>query len=215
VADWLSVLKTQMKEVTLPLARKFWPGVSPKDEPYFNYRYQHVEQVERNARKLLAAYGGDEDIVLASVWLHDRFQPQYEGEDHGKKGAAWAQENLAGFGFPAGKVREVAYCVASHSLKKYLGEIIPEGHPEAWIIWDADKLDKTGAVMPIYLLAGNPAFPATKVNFDWARRELRNWEKGDKHLIDDFYFPLSRELGRKRWAALKAFVDALDEQTGI
>jgi HD superfamily phosphodiesterase len=77
VADWLTALKTQMKEVTLPPARKFWPGASPEDEPYFNYRYQHVEQVERNARKLLAAYGGDEDVVLASVWLHDRFQPQY------------------------------------------------------------------------------------------------------------------------------------------
>jgi hypothetical protein len=214
MADWLTALKTGMKEITLPLARKYWPGTSPEDEPYFNYRYQHVEQVERNARKLLAAYSGDEDTVLASVWLHDRFQPQYEGDEHGKMAAAWAQDNLAGLGFPAVKVPEVAYCVANHSLKKYLGEIIPEGHPEAWILWDADKLDKTGAVMPVYLLGGNPAFPQTKVDFTWVRRQLRNWEKGDKNLIEDFYYPMSRELGRKRWAALKAFCDALDEQTG-
>jgi hypothetical protein len=214
MTDWLTALKTQMREITLPLARKYWPGVTPEDEPYYNYRYQHVEQVEHNARKLLAVYPADEDIVLASVWLHDRFQPQYEGDNHAHKAASWAQTNLAGLGFPAAKVAEVAYGVAKHSLKKYLGEVIPEGHPEAWILWDADKLDKTGAVMPVYLLGGNSAFPGTKVNFDWVKRQLRDWEKGDKNLIGDFYYPLSRQLGQKRWAALKAFCDALDEQTG-
>ena len=52
MADWLMQLKTDFKEITLPLARKFWPGLTPDSEPFYNYRYMHVEQVERDARRL-------------------------------------------------------------------------------------------------------------------------------------------------------------------
>jgi HD superfamily phosphodiesterase len=213
MTDWLTALKTGLREITLPLARKFWPGVSPDDEPYYNYRYQHVEQVDRDARRLLTAYGGDEDVVLASVWIHDRYKPQFEGKHHAAKAADWANENLGKLGFPAEKVPAVVYAVAIHAYDGD-GQKIPADCLEARILWDADKLGKTGAVMLVYMLCAGGAFPQAKINFTWIRNELRTWEKIGRQIINDFYFPLSKELGEKRWAVLKAYCDALDEETG-
>jgi HD superfamily phosphodiesterase len=211
MADWLTQLKTGLKDITLPLARQYWPGISPEDEPYYNYRYQHVEQVDRDARKLLAAHGGDEDIVLASVWIHDRYKPQFEGENHAARAAAWANENLVKLGFPKEKLPAVVYAVGNHAV--FGGKISPE-HKEAQILWDADKLGKIGAIMVVYILCAGGAFPQTKINFLWLTRELHTWKERNKNLVNDFHLPLSRELGQKRYTTLKAFSDALDEETG-
>jgi hypothetical protein len=209
--DWLTALKAQMKEITLPLARKFWPGPSPDNEPYYNYRYQHVEQVERDARRLLKVYGGDEDVVLASVWIHDRFQPQYEGEKHGEKAAVWAEGNLSKTGFPAAKIPTVVYAVANHSNPP---QTIPESAKEARLLWDADKLGKTGALWMVYLLSGAPAFPEQKVDFPWIVREMSSWDGPSRELKDILYFPLSREIAQERYRTFKALYTALEKETG-
>ena len=171
MSDWLNQLKTDLKTITLPLARQYWPGLSAEDEPYYNYRFQHVEQVERDARRLLVAYGGDEDIVFASVWIHDRCQPQYEGENHGEKAAEWANENLAKIGFPNEKVPAVVYAVRNHSN---LPQTIPVKDKEARLLWDADKLTKLGAFSVVYSLCSCPAFPQTKVTLTWIQKSLRS-----------------------------------------
>jgi HD superfamily phosphodiesterase len=211
MTDWLTQLKTGLKEITLPLARKFWPGLTPESEPYFNYRYMHVEQVERDARRLMAVYGGDEDIVLASVWIHDRYKPQFGGEDHANRAAKWAEENLAGLGFPVEKVPQVVYAVANHTWDHF---DIPEERKEARILWDADKLGKSGALAITYLLCNGEAHTGKKMDFTSIILHLRRWEKLGKKLSDEFYFPLSREMGKKKWEILKAFCDALEEEVG-
>jgi HD superfamily phosphodiesterase len=211
MSDWLTQLKTDLKEITLPDARKFWPGVTPEDEPYYNYRYQHVAQVEKEARKLLAVYGGDEDIVLASIWLHDRCQSVHDRDNHAVLASKWAKNHLAGTGFPVKKVPSVMHAVANHRNPPHT---IPEEYKEARILWDADRLTKIGVTMIVYTLCSNGAYPQTKVDFDWVKINSRRWLERVKNLPNDYYFPLSRELGRKRWNAEKAFCDALDEETG-
>jgi HD superfamily phosphodiesterase len=213
MTDWLTQLKTGLKEITLPPARKFWPGLTPESEPYFNYRYMHVEQVERDARRLMAAYGGDEDIMLASVWIHDRYKPQFGGEDHATKAAEWARENLEGLGFPAEKVAEVIYAVSHHEYDSRKKQKIPADHPEARMLWDADKVGKIGASMLVFVIAAGGAFPQNKLDFTWLRRELRNWEHFGQQVANEFYYPLAREMCQKRYAILKAYCDALEEET--
>jgi HD superfamily phosphodiesterase len=212
MSDWLTQLKADELNITLPLAHKFWPGQSPQNEPYYNYRYQHVEQVERDARRLMAIHGGDEDIVLASVWIHDRYQPQFEGEKHAVRASERANENLGKTGFPAGKIPAVVYAVANHSNP---AQTIPEKYKEARILWDADKLTKIGAIMVAYSLCSRGAYPQTKVDFAWVRNETRNWLERTANLPEAFYFSLSREIGRKRWNSLNNFCDALAEETGF
>jgi HD superfamily phosphodiesterase len=72
--EWLFHIRKDLEKITGPVAAEIWP--TPKGRPYFNYRLEHVRQVERDARWLLQQVGGDEEVVLAAVWLHDRFQPQ-------------------------------------------------------------------------------------------------------------------------------------------
>ena len=113
--EWLTRLQEDAIQISTSAARQHWPGPTATSPPYFNYRLEHVRQVERDAIRLLAELGGDRDIVLASVWIHDRFQPQFTGPDHAVYAAEWAGENLNSYGFPSHKVEMVFYAVAHHS----------------------------------------------------------------------------------------------------
>ena len=112
--DWLEILKNRMLEITKTAAYEFFPPIGSYTEPYYNLRFEHVKQVEIEALKLLEAHGGDKDIVLASVWIHDRYKPQFYGPDHGNKAADWALENLESKGFQKEKIKAVEYAVRNH-----------------------------------------------------------------------------------------------------
>lgn len=99
-SDWLELLRADLASITAEAARHLWPNPDKDCPPFFNYRLEHVRQVEREALALLNLVGGDWEVVLASVWLHDRFQPAFVGSDYGEQAATWAAEHLAGLGFP-------------------------------------------------------------------------------------------------------------------
>jgi hypothetical protein len=135
---WLDYLKNELFTLTNEAAKEYWPKPTNPQEAYFNYRFEHVTQVEREAKRLLHDLGADADIVLASVWLHDRYQPVFQGpEPHGELAAVWASEHLNGLGFPPHKIAEVCYALRVHSNPP---QTIPAEKREARILWDADKL---------------------------------------------------------------------------
>ncbi|MCL2772806.1 MAG: HD domain-containing protein [Oscillospiraceae bacterium] len=138
--DWLEILKSEMLEITKTAAYEYFPAIGAYTEPYYNHKFEHVKQVETEALKLFEVYGGDKDIVLASVWIHDRYKPQFDGPDHGNKAADWVLENLESKGFPKEKVKAVEYAVRNHTgFDKRPLETL-----EAQILWDADKLAHHG-----------------------------------------------------------------------
>ena len=210
--NWLTQLRTDLLSVSERAARKHWPGLSPDGKPYYNYRFEHVQQVERDAQRPMTVVGGDEEIILASVWIHDRFQPQYEEDHHAARAAEWVREHLASLGFPVNKVAAVEYVVANHSNAP---NTIPEKELEARLMWDADKLSKVGALAIVTFLCGTPAFPQTRVSYEWAGRRLNREFAVTEGLARQFYFEQSREWGRARVAAQKAFCDALEREVGI
>lgn len=63
--------------------------------------------------KLHKKYGGDIDIILASVWIHDI--AKFEIGDHAKKAGEWASKNLCKTNFPESKTDDVIYAVCVHS----------------------------------------------------------------------------------------------------
>ena len=138
--SWLEILKKEMLEITKPAAYEEFPAAGSDTEPYCNPRFAHVTQAEKEALKLLEVYSGDGDIVLASVWIHDRYKPLFIGEDHESKAADWALEYLEGKGFPKEKVKAVEYAVRNHAgwEKRGLDTL------EAQILWDADKVSHYG-----------------------------------------------------------------------
>jgi len=210
---WLVRLQEDIYRLTSEAARLHWPGPDGSTEPYYNYRYEHIRQVEREALRLLEAEGGDAEILLAAVWIHDRYQPQYAGPpDHGARAANWANENLEGFGFPAVKVPEVCYAVANHSNPP--GSLAGQAQ-EARMLWDADKLTKIGAFPVIVYLCGFPAFP-DKVMTLQSIVDHGFWHlQRVSHLVENFYFERSRQRARLKLAAERAYYAALAEEAGF
>jgi hypothetical protein len=210
--QWLVRLREDMHQLTSEAARLHWPGLDGSAEPYFNYRYEHICQVEREALRLLDAEGGDAEILLAAVWIHDRCQPQYAGPpDHAAQAAHWARDNLAAFGFPAAKVPEVCFAVANHSNSP--GSLAGQAQ-EARMLWDADKLTKIGAFPVIVYLCGFPAFP-DKVMTLQSIVDHGFWHlQRVTQLVENFYFEKSRQRARLKLAAERAYYAALAEEAG-
>lgn len=200
--DWLKVIRKDMEKITSQVAAEIWP--TPEGKHYFNYRLEHVRQVERDARWLLNQVGGDEDVVLAAVWLHDRFQPQLARPDrHALLAANWVRANLKETGFPAEKVNLVAYAVAMHSSEP---QSLPEADHEARVLWDADKLTKLGPLSFTNMVAVMPAYPEHIMSYGEIVRMAKDELKRRKQLVDLFYFPTSRNRAAQRFAAQEVFV---------
>ena len=207
--NWLDRLRSDLSVITSQAAKKHWPGLAPEDEAYYNYRFEHVRQVERDARRLITAVGGDEEIVLAAVWIHDRCQPQFEGKNHAALAAEWVRNNLISIGFPPDKVAAVEYAVANHSNRPCS---LPVEAREARILWDADKLSRVGALSIVVLLCAIPAFPQTQVSYQWVNQKLALDLISAKELINQFYFEESHRWGLARLEAQKNFIQALEEE---
>lgn len=212
MSDWLARLRSDLIAITTDAAREIWRGVPADAPPYFNYRLEHVYQVERDALRLLDLVGGDREVVLAAVWLHDRFQPQYSRDHHAARAGEWAREHLAAYGFPPEKIARVVFAVANHSNAP---GALPDDAPEARVLWDADKICKIGALEIVTFLAGNPAFPHKPNTFATIARHGLDKVDGDESLVAQFYFAPTRAWARDRLAAKRAFYTALAREIGL
>jgi len=222
---WLEALRDDLAGITERAAEQFWPSPERDCPPYFNYRLEHVRQVEREAVRLLSVVGGDRDIVLASVWVHDRFQPVFRGpEEHGKRAAEWAREHLATMGFPAEKVEPVCFAVANHSNPP--GTISPEAH-EARVLWDADKLTKVGAVNLLFTflnsymasdrlqaVCSDPGFPGRTLTMESIARNHSRRHPRQASPGGHFYFEPSRRWAAERWGVEESFYELLSREVG-
>jgi hypothetical protein len=226
---WLNSLRTELATVTCEAAKKMWPGADPDRPAFFNYRLEHVRQVEREALALLDAVGGDREIVLASVWLHDWFQPLFDGPDaHGKMAAGWAQVHLAARGFPVAKVEAVCFAVANHSNPPHT-----IAHPgavrEARLLWDADKLAHLGAHEMLTVIFNNlardrieslgddPAFPERTMTIrDFVVARLQKLgRRATRADLERFYFKVSQDRARERYRVIQLFYASLYRQIGV
>jgi hypothetical protein len=141
--NWLEIIKDEMKKSTMENAMECWPPFQGRTEPYFNFRFEHAKHVEKIALQLFAEYGGDEEIIRASAWIHDI--AKFKEGSHAENAGEWASQNLLRTGFPAHKIKDVVYAVSNHAG----WEIRGLETTEAKILWDADKLAHFG---PVYLL---------------------------------------------------------------
>jgi predicted metal-dependent HD superfamily phosphohydrolase len=203
---WLASLRDDLELITREAARAHWPGPTVDSPPFYNYRLEHVRQVERDALRLMDEVGGDRDVVLAAVWIHDRFQPQYSGPDHAARAADWARQHLGSMGFPQQSVESVCFAVGVHSSAPHA---IPPGEKEARLLWDADKLSKIGAGSIVAFLCAIAAFPHEVITHaTLAQHDL--FRLGDARLtVDSFYFQPSRLWAGERLRARRHFVEAL------
>ena len=106
----------------------------------------HFDRVWRNAQALLAHHReADTLVVLAACYLHDLVNvPKNDPRRSiaSRLSAELARETLAGLGFPADKLDDVAHAIEAHSFSAG----VPATTLEARIVQDADRLDGLGAV---------------------------------------------------------------------
>ena len=106
---------------------------------------EHVRRVVRTALALAPAEGAAPDVVLPAAWLHDLVPVAKRSPDRpraSRLAAAAAVRLLAGWGYPAAWLPEVAHAIAAHSFS---AAIAPRT-AAARVVQDADRLDALGAV---------------------------------------------------------------------
>ncbi len=217
---WLEALKEYMIDATSAAAAEHWPSRGTVAQPFYNYRLEHILQVERDVTRIAAVEHGDMDVLLAAVWIHDRYQPQFGGPQHAQKAARWAMDCLDELGFPHHKIKDVCQAILLHSRKAM---DIPANCHEARIFWDADHVSRCGPVDVLnYILCHsaddflcelpeNGEFPSGAITVhDFVPLLLER--RPQLYRSDWYYFDEARRMARERIQAARGFLDCLEGQ---
>lgn len=194
----------------------------PKDEDP-EHDAGHVYRVLWNALRIAKTEpAANRDVVIISALLHDIGRPQavqQPGLSHAEAGAHLAREGLLRLGWDVDTVMHVGDCVATHSYKKG----VPPQSLEAQVLFDADKLDLSGAVgvaramlfgaqidEPLYLLDGvGMPTPGKAEEGPSLRREYHRKLSG---LAGRFFTAEGKRLAVKRQKVMDAYFEAMEEE---
>lgn len=167
----------------------------------------------------------DRDTLAAAAWLHDIGRPlERTGEidDHGDWAAEETATLLGDRGVPAERVDAVQRCIRSHSIRPSSPD---PASIEAKLLFDADKLDATGArgLIRLACIVGERSGRAGEkyaVIDDAAAHDtaspnhpdvalLREWAE-DR--LDALYTPAARRVGDTRRAFMQQFFEQFQRE---
>lgn len=184
----------------------------------------HLQRVWHNARALHAEEGGDLDVLLAAVLLHDCVAVEKNStlrSQASRLAAEKASAVLANMNWPSTKISAVAHAIEAHSFS---ANITPTSL-EAKIMQDADRLDSLGmlGVARTFYIAGrmgsalyDPQDPEAKArDYDDKRFCLDHFQTKLLHLADGFQTISGQRLARIRHERLKGFMELFKEEIGI
>ncbi len=189
------------------------------DEKDSVHNMQHTYRVLSYALQILEKepYANKWVVVLASL-LHDIARKE-EGIDdkvkHAKAGSEKAEVFLKEMGVEKEIYTHVAACIATHSYKK--GKDSPMSL-EGKILFDADKLDLTGAVgVTRALIFGNqikePMYKITKGKIDLETKTLmKEYENKLKNFHEIFFTSYGKTLALKNQTTMNGFFTQLQKE---
>ena len=164
----------------------------------------------------------DTDVLIAASLLHDiGRQAQYHDPTvcHAAYGSKMAENYLTEHGFDPVFVRHVCDCIRCHRFRKNS----PPESLEAKILFDADKLDVTGAMgiartllyngkmdEPLYTLAEDGT--VSDGRNDQAPTFFQEYHYKLAKLYDRFYTQRGRELAEQRRRHAEAFLADLFQE---
>lgn len=189
-----------------------------KDSAHDRY---HIDRVLHFALDIAATEKGvDMDVLLAACLLHDiGRERQAENLElcHAEIGGDMAKEYLLQSGWSPDKACHVQACIASH---RYRGNNEPESI-EAKILFDADKLDATGAMgiartliyggqigEPLYLLDQNGDILVEETDAE-RTTFFQEYHYKLKKVYRAFYTERARQLAAEHQKNAEAFYNAL------
>lgn len=184
---------------------------------------EHIYRVLYSALEIAKAEAiVDYDVLIAACLLHDiGRKEQFEDPTvcHALVGGEKAYRFLVENGFDEGFSQKVRHCIQTHRFRRSLE---PES-TEAKILFDADKLDVTGAlgIARTLLYAGDVGDPIYNVLPDGSISNgsgqespafFREYKFKLEKLYDNFYTVRGTELARERRAIAAAFYEKLYQE---
>ena len=181
---------------------------------------EHIYRVLSNALEIAKTEPDvDYDILIAACLLHDIGRPEQFADPslcHAAVGAEKARQFLLKQRFAPTFADAVHHCIAAHRFRKNL----PPETTEARILFDADKLDVTGAIgiarslmykadmaEPLYhVLPGGKIADGTE---DLGPSFFREYKFKLEKLYDKFYTVRGAELARDRQRIAADFYESL------
>ncbi|EJM09357.1 putative HD superfamily hydrolase [Pseudomonas sp. GM18] len=184
----------------------------------------HLQRVWHNVRTLHAEEGGDLEVLLAAVLLHDCVAVEKNSPLRSQASRLAAQKAstvLTAMDWPDGNITAVAHAIEAHSFS---ANITPTTL-EARIIQDADRLDSLGmlGVARTFYIAGrmgsalyDPVDPkANERDYDDKRFCLDHFQTKLLHLADGFQTTTGQRLAQVRHQRLKGFMELFMEEIGV
>lgn len=181
---------------------------------------EHVYRVLYNALKIAKTEEGvDYDILIAACLLHDIGRKEQIADPslcHAQVGSEKAYAFLLELGMDMDFAEAVRHCIQTHRFRKNL----PPQTLEAKILFDADKLDATGAIGiartlmykgtvtdPLYTVL--PDGTISDGSGDTASSFFREYQFKLKKLYDRFFTETGAALAKERRAIAAAFYDSI------
>ncbi len=184
----------------------------------------HLQRVWHNVRTLHEAEGGDLEVLLAAVLLHDCVAVEKNSplrSQASRLAAEKASSVLAELNWPSDKIASIAHAIEAHSFSANITPLTLE----AKIVQDADRLDSLGmlGVARTFYIAGrmgsalyDPQDPQAKHrDYDDKRFCLDHFQTKLLHLADGFQTVAGQRLAQIRHERLKGFMEQLMEEIGI
>jgi uncharacterized protein len=210
-------------EPLAPLAAELLPhALEPSEDGAHDL--SHLQRVWHNARTLQAEEGGDLEVLLAAVLLHDCVAVEKNSplrSQASRLAAEKASTVLATLNWPEAKISAVTHAIEAHSFSANI-------HPltlEARLVQDADRLDSLGmlGVARTFYTAGrmgsalyDPHDPeARERDYDDKRFCLDHFRTKLLHLADGFQTAAGQRLARIRHQRLKGFMEQFKEEIGV
>jgi uncharacterized protein len=188
-----------------------------------SHDFEHILRVYNLCEHLGKIEKADMEILRLSALLHDIARSHQDKTKgiicHAKKGAQMAKKILEKYNFDQEKIKQVVHCVETH---RYRDNNIPESK-EAKILFDADKLDSSGAVGigRAFLFAGENG---AKLHNDKSTdiTKTKEYSKEDtayrefifklKDIKDKMFTTEGKRLAKKRYEFMKKFFERLEKE---
>ncbi|QTD31950.1 HD domain-containing protein [Pseudomonas fluorescens] len=184
----------------------------------------HLQRVWHNARTLQAEEGGDLELLLAAVLLHDCVAVEKNSplrSQASRLAAEKASKVLANLNWPEARIDAVIHAIEAHSFSANITPLTLE----ARLMQDADRLDSLGmlGVARTFYIAGrmgsalyDPHDPeARERDYDDKRFCLDHFQTKLLHLADGFQTVAGQRLAQIRHQRLKGFMEQFKEEIGV
>jgi uncharacterized protein len=184
----------------------------------------HLHRVWHNVRTLQAEEGGDLEVLLAAVLLHDCVAVEKNSplrSQASRLAATKAANVLAALDWSQSNISAVAHAIEAHSFSANITPLTLE----AKLVQDADRLDSLGmlGVARTFYVAGrmgsalyDPLDPEARArDYDDTRFCLDHFQTKLLHLAEGFQTAAGQRLAQIRHHRLKGFMEQFKEEIGI